>query len=426
MHKQYHTPMENVIDILEKRGFIDALTSEEIRELVSAPQNLYVGFDPTGDGLHLGHLIPMIGLAWFAKMGHRPVAVVGGATAMIGDPSGKSQERNLLTHEQIEKNKVGIKADLKNVLKSDVPLLDNWDWYKDFNLIDFLRDVAKYFRVGQMLSKESVKLRMQSQEGISFTEFSYQVLQGYDFLYLYDKHKVTIQMGGSDQWGNIVAGVDLIRKVHGKSAFGITFPLLMRSDGKKFGKTEGGAIWLSAEKTSPYEFYQYLYGIPDNDVITLMKRLTFMPLDEIAQWQEAMKDPKYKPGSAQAALAAAVTIIVHGEAGLTSALAMTNKLAPGGQALLDRESLEALAHEGVCHEMASIVGMKVVDLLVETGLQSSKSEARKLISNGGVSLNNAKVIDVAAAVAEADLIEGEFLLLSVGKKQRRLIRIKTS
>lgn len=426
MHKQYHIPMENVIDILEKRGFIDALTSEEIRVLVSRPQNLYVGFDPTGDGLHLGHLIPMIGLAWFAKMGHRPVAVVGGATAMIGDPSGKSQERNLLTHEQIESNKIGIRADLRNVLKSDVPLLDNWEWYKDFNLIDFLRDVAKYFRVGQMLSKESVKLRMQSQEGISFTEFSYQVLQGYDFLYLYDAHNITIQMGGSDQWGNIVAGVELIRKVHGKSAFGITFPLLMRSDGKKFGKTEGGAIWLSAEKTSPYEFYQYLYGVPDNDVVTLMKRLTFMPLPEIEQWQETMGRPGYKPGSAQAALASAVTIIVHGEAGLASALAMTRKLAPGGEALLDRESLEALAREGICHEMEAIIGLKIVDLLVESGLQSSKSEARKLIANGGVSLNNVKISDVAATVTAGDLLEGEFLLLSVGKKQRRLLQIKTS
>ena len=238
--------MENVIDILEQRGFIDALTSEEIRTFVKTPQALYVGFDPTGDSLHLGHLIPILSLAWFAKCGHRPIALVGGATAMIGDPSGKSQERNLLDQEQIEKNKIGIKENLKSILQQDIPLVDNFDWFKKMHFIDFLRDIGKYFRIGQMLSKDSVKLRMQSEEGMSFTEFSYQVLQGYDFLHLFQSEGVCLQMGGSDQWGNIVAGIELIRKVHGKPSFGITFPLLTRSDGKKFGKTEEGTIWLSA------------------------------------------------------------------------------------------------------------------------------------------------------------------------------------
>lgn len=426
MDKPYHISMENVIDILEQRGFIDALTSDEIRTFVQTPQTLYVGFDPTGNSLHLGHLIPLLGLAWFAKMGHKPIALVGGATAMIGDPSGKSLERNLLDIEQIEKNKIGIKENITNILQKEIPLIDNFDWFKNIGFINFLRDVGKYFRIGQMLSKDSVKLRMQSEEGMSFTEFSYQVLQGYDFLHLFEKEGVTMQMGGSDQWGNIVAGIELIRKAHGKPSFGITFPLLTRSDGKKFGKTEEGAIWLSAKKTSPYQFYQYLFNIPDADVITLMKRLTFMPLEEIKGWEEAMKAADYKPHSAQVALASAVTLIVHGEPGLSEALRMTAQLAPGGKTSLDKETLEALVKEGAYFEAENLIGMKICDLLVLAGLQSSKSEARRLITGGGLSLNNEKLSDEAKIVTESDLIEKEFLLLSVGKKQKRLIRLKTS
>jgi len=416
--------MENVIDILEQRGFIDALTSEEIRTFVKTPQALYVGFDPTGDSLHLGHLIPILSLAWFAKCGHRPIALVGGATAMIGDPSGKSQERNLLDQEQIEKNKIGIKENLKSILQQDIPLVDNFDWFKKMHFIDFLRDIGKYFRIGQMLSKDSVKLRMQSEEGMSFTEFSYQVLQGYDFLHLFQSEGVCLQMGGSDQWGNIVAGIELIRKVHGKPSFGITFPLLTRSDGKKFGKTEEGTIWLSAHKTSPYQFYQYLFNTLDNDVLTLMKRLTFMPLSEIQLWEESMKSSDYKQHSAQKALAEAVTLLVHGKEGLQSALFLTEQLVPGGRTSLDKATLQALVQEGVYTNVENLVGMKIVDLLVQAGLQSSKSDARRLIQNGGISLNNEKMTDESAVVTESDLKEGEFLLLSIGKKQKRLIRKK--
>ncbi|MCX6995430.1 MAG: tyrosine--tRNA ligase [Chlamydiae bacterium] len=352
--------MENVIDILEQRGFIEALTSEEIRTFVKNPQPLYIGFDPTGDSLHLGHLIPILSMAWFAKYGHRPIALVGGATAMIGDPSGKSQERNLLDHEQIEKNKIGIRENLKSILRHDVPIIDNFDWFKKIYFIDFLRDIGKYFRIGQMLSKDSVKLRMESEEGMSFTEFSYQVLQGYDFLYLFQSEGVCLQMGGSDQWGNIVAGIELIRKVHGKPAFGITFPLLTRSDGKK--------------------------------------------------------------NSAQKALAAAVTLIVHGEEGLRVALLLTEQLAPGGKTSLDKETLQALAQEGCYMDVENILGMKIVDLLVLTGLQTSKSDARRLIQNGGIYMNNEKMVDESALIKESDLREEEFVLLAIGKKQKRLIR----
>lgn len=426
MDKPYHTGMENVIDILEQRDFIEALTSKEIRELVETPQTVFVGFDPTSDSLHLGSLIPIMGLAWFARAGHKPIALVGGATAMIGDPSGKSDERNLLQPEQIEINKIGIRANLRAVLKDEIPLVDNADWFKDFSLLAFLRDVGKYFRVGQMLSKESVKLRMESEEGMSFTEFTYQVLQGYDFLHLYNTRHVTIQMGGSDQWGNIVAGIELIRKVHAKPSFGITFPLMRRSDGKKFGKTEGGAIWLSREKTSPYQFYQYLYNVTDADVITLMKRLTFMPIEDINSWANKMQDLDYKPHSAQEALAVAVTLIVHGEEGLKEARLMTEQLVPGGKTSLDRATLEALGAEGQCFETEKLVDMPLIDLLVLSGLQSSKSEARRLIKNGGLSLNNEKVVDETLVIGENQLIEKEFLLVSVGKKTKKLIRLKTS
>ncbi len=414
--------MENVIDILEQRGFIEALTSEEIRTFVKNPQPLYIGFDPTGDSLHLGHLIPILSMAWFAKYGHRPIALVGGATAMIGDPSGKSQERNLLDHEQIEKNKIGIRENLKSILRHDVPIIDNFDWFKKIYFIDFLRDIGKYFRIGQMLSKDSVKLRMESEEGMSFTEFSYQVLQGYDFLYLFQSEGVCLQMGGSDQWGNIVAGIELIRKVHGKPAFGITFPLLTRSDGKKFGKTESGTIWLSPKKTTPYQFYQYLFNTADTDVLILMKRLTFIPLSEILIWEESMKSSDYKQNSAQKALAAAVTLIVHGEEGLRVALLLTEQLAPGGKTSLDKETLQALAQEGCYMDVENILGMKIVDLLVLTGLQTSKSDARRLIQNGGIYINNEKMVDESALIKESDLREEEFVLLAIGKKQKRLIR----
>ena len=416
--------MENVIDILEARGFIEGLTSEEIRQVTKTPQSVYLGIDPTADSLHLGHLVPLMALSWFAKTGHKPVALVGGATAMIGDPSGKSQERNLLNTEQIEKNKEGLRKNIQRIVKNDIPLVDNADWFNKFSFIDFLRDVGRYFRVGQMLSKESVKVRMQSEEGISFTEFCYQVLQGYDFLHLFEHNKVSIQIGGREQWGNIVAGIELIRKVKGEPAFGITFPLLTRSDGKKLGKTEEGTVWLTAERTAPYDFYQYLFNIPDHDVIKLMKLLTFMPLDEITHLEKSMKEPGYKPNIAQMALASSVTLLVHGEEGLKEALARTEQLAPGHKTRLDKESLEALAE--TAFEVAPLVGVKLIDLSVQARLLDSKSEARRLIQNGGLFLNNEKVENEQSSVQESDLLEGEYLLLAIGKKKKRLIRLKTS
>jgi tyrosyl-tRNA synthetase len=422
--------MPNVIDVLTERGFIEATTSEDVHKLAEHPLKVYCGFDPTSDSLHLGNMIPIMCLAWFQRCGHLPVAVVGGATGMIGDPSGKSGERQLLDQKAIEHNLLGIEKNLKTILDFDNPttkplILNNFDWFKHFTVIDFLRDTGKYFRLGPMLGKESVKARMATEEGMSYTEFSYQLLQGYDFLHLFDHHNVTFQIGGSDQWGNITAGIDLIRKVRGSSAYGITFPLLVRSDGQKFGKSEKGAIWLSPEKLSPYEFYQYLVRIPDADTIKLMRMLTFMEMKDIYHYQQLMNRPDYIPNTSQQRLAEEVTRIVHGEEGLQIALKVTEGLAPGTETVLDVSTLESLSHDMPNHTLAlkHVLGAKLIDLLFQTGLQSSKGDARRLIRNGGVYVNNIKIQDETFIIQPLQLIGGKLLLLALGKKNKLLIRV---
>lgn len=421
--------MRNIIEVLEERGFIESLTSEELRALSQKPLKVYCGFDPSSDSLHLGNMVAIMGLAWFQKCGHTPVALVGGATGMIGDPSGKSAERQLLDSQTIDKNLAGIRENLERILNADAankPLfVNNYDWFKNFSFIDFLRDVGKYFRVGTMLAKDSVRSRMESEEGMSFTEFCYQTLQGYDFYHLFTEQGVSIQLGGSDQWGNITAGIELIRKKKGGQAFGVTFPLLTRSDGQKFGKSEKGAIWLSSNKLSPYEFYQYLVRIPDEDVIKLMRLLTFMEMSEITEYATRMNAPDYVPNTAQKKLAAEVTKIVHGEAGLEIALKVTQAALPGSATILDAAILEDLAKDmpNFSLSKSEVVDASLLDLLVKVGLQSSKSEARKLIRNGGASMNNQRIESEAATVAEKDLIEGKMLLLSVGKKNKLLLKI---
>ncbi|KAF3362264.1 Tyrosine--tRNA ligase [Chlamydiales bacterium STE3] len=419
--------MENVVEILKERGFIDSISSEELTRMVEKPIKVYCGFDPTADSLHLGNFVAIMGLAWFQRCGHTPVVIVGGATGMIGDPSGKSAERILLTEGIVEKNLEGIRKNLSSILKmgSDPIFLNNFDWFKNFSFLGFLRDVAKYFRVGTMLAKDSVKARLNSEEGLSFTEFSYQVLQGYDFLYLYKNHQVSVQLGGSDQWGNITAGIELIRKVTGESGFGLTFPLLTKSDGQKFGKSEKGAIWLSPEKLSPYEFYQHLFRTQDADVIKLMRMLTFMEMGEIRDYENRMKNSDYIPNSAQKRLAEEVTRIVHGEEGLQTALKVTEAAKPGAQTELDVTILEALSKDMPSVQMAvsELMNTKIIDVLAKSGLQASKSEARKLIKNGGVYLNNQQVQDIEAEIKNSDIIGEKMLLLAVGKKNKLLIRV---
>lgn len=420
--------MQNVIDILKERGFIEAMTSEDMRKLVEQPLKVYCGFDPTSDSLHIGNMVAIMGLAWFQRCGHTPYVIVGGATGMIGDPSGKSTERQLLTPEVIEQNLEGIRKNLENILNQshNKPIiLNNYDWFKKFSCVDFLRDVGKHFRIGPMLAKESVRARFTSEEGMSYTEFTYQVLQGYDFLYLNEHYGVTVQMGGSDQWGNITAGTDLIKKVLGKSCHGVTFPLLTRSDGQKFGKSEKGAIWLSPEKLSPYEFYQYLFRTADADVITLMRLLTFMDMADIRNYETMMKQPGYAPNTAQKRLAEEVTRIVHGEEGVSKAQKVTEGAAPGSSTLLDADSLEALASDMPSQTLSrgDVVDAKLIDIMVKVGLQPSKGEARKLIRNGGVYVNNQQVKDENCAITHSDLIDGRLILLSVGKKNKQLIRV---
>lgn len=422
--------MPNVIDVLQERGFIEAMTSDELRSHAEKPLKVYCGFDPTAESLHVGNLVAIMGLAWFQKYGHTPVAIVGGATGMIGDPSGKSSERQLLNEETIQINLKGIQKNLETILDFKSPsnpakLLNNFDWFKNFTFIDFLRDVGKHFRMGPMLTKDSVKSRLNSEEGMSFTEFCYQLLQGYDFLHLFETQGVAVQIGGSDQWGNITAGIDLIRKVNGASSYGLTFPLLTRSDGQKFGKSEKGAIWLSPEKLSPYDFFQYFYRVADADVINLMRMLTFMEMGEITAIAQSMQKADYVPNTAQRRLAEEVTRIVHGEQGLKLALRVTEAAAPGAATKLDKSTLEALSKEIPCHTVSKdeFIGAKFLELIVKLGIQPSKGEARRLVKNKGLYLNNEAITDENYVPGPQDLIEGTLALVGIGKKNKILLRV---
>ena len=417
--------MNNVIDFLEKRGFIDNITSDELRERVNKPLKAYIGFDPTADSLHLGNLVGIIALAWLEKFGHSPVVLLGGATGKIGDPSGKSTERPLLTHEVLQKNVEGIRKQFHRCLKNPI-IMNNDDWLTNYGLVDFLRDVGKHFRVGPMLGKDSVRSRFQSEEGISFTEFSYQVLQGYDFYYLSEKEDVIMQMGGSDQWGNITAGMELTRKLSGKTIYGMTFPLLTRSDGAKFGKSEEGAIWLDPEKTSPYQFYQYLVRVSDEDVIKLMRMLTFMDLEEIETFEKGIQSGDFIPNAAQKRLAEEVTRFVHGEEGLRIALKVTEAAAPGSKASLDPEVLEEIAKDmpHTLMKTQDVIDQTYADVAAKSGLLMSKAEGNRMIKNGGAYLNNEKIDDPSFVIQSKHIIGGKYLLFSEKKKKKILIKIE--
>ncbi len=421
---------DTIIEYLKERGFVDAVTGDELVKACGNPIKVYAGFDPTADSLHLGNLIGIMALAHFQRFGHTPVVLLGGTTGRIGDPSGKSHERPLLDSAAIKHNVQSIKSHFEQVLdfsgKLPVPIiLNNDEWFSQFNVVDFLRDVGKHFRVGPMLAKESVRARFQSEEGISFTEFSYQMIQGYDFYHLYKEKEVVLQIGGSDQWGNITAGIELTRKLIGKSVYGLTWPLLTRSDGKKFGKSEQGAIWLAADKCSPYQFYQYLVRMPDADVIHMLKMLTFLELKEIAAIEASMQQPDYIANTAQKRLAEEVTRIIHGEERLQKALKTTEGAAPGKAAKLDGEVLKEISADMPSATLSSseVIGMRYADLATAAGLLASKGEANRLLKNGGAYLNNEKVVDPGLKIKEEDLIDGEYLLLGAGKKKKTLIKL---
>lgn len=425
--------MPNVIEILKERGLIEVLTHDHLQEIVNQPIKIYCGFDPTSDSLHLGNMVAIMGLAWFQKCGHTPYVILGGATGMIGDPSGKSKERQLLTEEILDKNIEGIRKNFEGILDFQHPtaspvVLNNYDWFKNFSFIHFLRAVGKYFRIGTMLSKESVRARMDSEEGLSYTEFSYQLLQGYDFLHLNEVHGVTVQLGGSDQWGNLTAGIDLTRKVRSVDTYGVTLPLLTTSDGKKFGKSESGAIWLSSEKLSPYQFYQHLVRIKDSDVIRLMKMLTFMELDEIDRYQKMMEQSDYVPHTSQKRLAEEITRMIHGKEGLQVALKVTDAAKPGQETVLNAEILEKISQNMPSDTflIGDVLDLKIIDLIVKASLQESKGQARRLVRNGGFYMNNEKMTDENRVLKLDDLIDGRLLLLAVGKKNKKLIRLLES
>lgn len=412
---------------------LESITTNNIRSLASSNEKtlkVYCGFDPTAESLHLGNLLGIIVLSWFLRCGHQAVALIGGATARVGDPSGKSIERPELDIDTLEKNILEISKTFSTIFgSSNVVILNNYDWWKDFSFLDFLKQVGRFARIGTMIAKESVKKRLESEQGLSFTEFSYQLLQGYDFLYLFQNKGVNVQIGGSDQWGNITAGTELIRKIlqpdSDNEAYGLTFPLLLKSDGSKFGKSEDGAIWLSPSMLSPYKFYQYFFSVPDADVIRFLRILTFLDLEEIDELEKDMKRPGYVPNTAQRRLAEEVTRFVHGEDGLNEAVQATEALRPGAETKLDWKTIEAIAEDVPSYSLAydQVLNVSLVDLSVSAGLFESKSAARRLLKQGGVYLNNNRVDSESKRIEPQDIVDDKVLLLSAGKKNKVVVRI---
>ncbi len=421
--------MTDPIGSLRARGFVHGVTDEDgLRRLLATERvTFYVGFDPTAASLHIGHLMGMMAMAWLQRAGHRPIAVAGGGTGRIGDPSFRDDERELLDEDRLRLNLEGIRGQLARVLDlEDGLLLDNYDWLGRFGFIEFLRDVGKHFSVNAMIARESVRRRLEEREhGISFTEFAYQLLQAYDFAHLYAAHGCRLQAGGSDQWGNITAGIDLTRRLHGGQVYGLVWPLVERSDGRKFSKSTGEAVWLDAALTSPYAFYQWFFNIPDTDAAHFLRLFTFLPMEDIAALEhEQQADPAARP--AQRALAAEATRLVHGEEGLQAAQRASRVLFGDEPftGLDDRTLADAFeSAPSVDLPRARLeAGIELADLLVEAGAARSRSEARRLVEQGGVSLNNRRLADASTTVGPGDLAGAATIVLRVGKKRYFLAR----
>ena len=428
--------MKNFVEELKWRGMIHDITPGAEEELMKGPAAAYVGIDPTGDSLHIGHLVSVMILKHFQNCGHKPYALVGGATGMIGDPSMKSAERNLLDEETLAHNVECIKAQLGRFLDfdSDSPnaakLVNNYDWMKDYTFINFARDIGKLITVNYMMSKDSVKKRLSrdSSEGMSFTEFSYQLLQGYDFLYLYEHEGVRLQLGGADQWGNITTGTELIRRTLGEQAFALTCPLITKSDGTKFGKTEKGNIWLDPKKTSPYEFYQFWLNVADDDAERYIKIFTMLDRETI---ESAIEEHRQDPGrrSLQQLLAKEVTIMIHGETEYANALAASKMLFGNSTSeelrKLDEKTFLAVFNGVPTFDVPkSELPCNILDFLaVKTGVFPSKGEARKMTAGGGVSINKDKVTDINYEVSEKDIMDGKYILAQKGKKNYFIINV---
>ncbi len=414
----------NFLEELEWRGLVADATAGAAERFASAePVVGYIGFDPTAPSLHVGSLIPVLGLARLQRAGHRPIAVVGGGTGLIGDPSGKSAERPLLDREQVEANVAGIRAQLERFLDFEgahgARLVNNLDWLGRLTLLDFLRDTGKHFSMGALLAREGVRRRLDSEQGMSFTEFAYVLLQAHDFLELYDRYGCELQMGGSDQWGNIVAGCELIRRRRGARVYGIVFPLLTTASGAKFGKTEAGTVWLDPKRTSPYHFYQFWINAADDDAVRFLRYFTFLDRDTIdALAAEHAERPHER--LAQRRLAEEVTRMVHGEEGLAAARRLTALLfGDAGVTASAAEILDALRDAPAGDVPAAELegeGAPVAAVAVWVGAARSRGEARRLIKQGGLYLNNRRVVDADARVRSSDAIDGRVLLLRKGRK----------
>lgn len=423
----------NFVEELRWRGLLHDIMPGTEEELAKGMASGYIGFDPTADSLHVGSLLQIITLVRFQKAGHKPFALVGGATGMVGDPSGKSQERNLLSEDILNHNLNGIKRQLEQFLDFDcgansAEIVNNYDWFKSFTFLDFIRDVGKHITVNYMMAKDSVKKRLESEVGMSFTEFSYQLVQGYDFYYLWKHKNCVLQMGGSDQWGNIVTGTEFIRRKDGGQAFAITSPLIKKSDGTKFGKTEGGNVWLDAKRTSPYQFYQFWLNASDEDAANYIKIFTFFNEQEInALITEHAEAPHLR--TLQKALAKDLTLLVHGDAALETALKTTDFLFGNGSldflnALTEEEVLQVF--EGIAQFKISKnefdLGYDVLTLLADkTTIFPSKGEAKKMIAGGGVAVNKMKIATPEAVYSASELINNKFLVVQKGKKNYFLV-----
>ena len=422
-----------LIEDLKWRGLladctdIDALS----KRLEQGPITLYCGFDPSGESLHVGNLVGQLTLRRFQRAGHHPIALAGGATGMIGDPSGKSAERNLLTREQLAHNVSCIKVQLARLLDFDsesnpARLVDNADWTAPMSYLDFLREVGKYFSLTAMLAKESVKSRMEGESGISYTEFSYQLLQAFDFYHLRQAHQCELQIGGSDQWGNITAGTDFTRRKCGATVWGWTFPLITKADGSKFGKTESGAVWLSAARTSPYRFYQFFFNTEDSKVLEYLKKFTFLPREQIDALA-ALHDANPGAREAQRALAREVTALVHGDEALQAVLKASRILFGAEIGDTDINTFRDVVDEVQTVDIESSTlaesGTALTELLVRAGLCPSKGQARKDIDGGGIYVNNLRVDSSDRTLNNADLLFQRYVLLRKGKKSYAVLRV---
>lgn len=424
----------NILDELQWRGLVaDCTDTVELTKRLASPTTLYCGFDPTADSLHVGNLVPLLALRRFQLCGHHPIAVAGGATGSIGDPSGKSQERQLLTREVLDHNIASVKVQLARLLdfetrQNPARLVDNASWTAGVSFLDFLRDIGKHFSVNQMVAKESVRARMEDREvGISYTEFSYMLLQAFDFYHLRKEFNCELQVGATDQWGNITAGTDLCRKKLGAAVFGLTFPLMTKADGTKYGKTASGTVWLDAKKTSPYRFYQFFIQLDDTDVIKILKMLSFATREQVAELEQQQAA---NPGARapHKFIARELTELIHGPTAAADALRASQILFGGDLAGVSESIFNEIVGEVPTKEieMAKLedAGLPLVDLLIHAGLCPSKGQARKDIEGGGVNLNNVREAGVARAVTANDLLFGKHLLLRKGKKNYVVVTAK--